>query len=145
MSPVSVEVHHEVLTFYARQMRLLDALDVDNYANTFTEDGVTDHAHRGEKVEGRAALIAGAKHALPRYKGVAVRHWNDHYLIDEVAENTFEVTYCSLVTRTDAEGKVTFEPTFFIEDVLVRVDGQLFTKSRTVHRDGQEKPVAKAS
>ncbi|MCG8926732.1 nuclear transport factor 2 family protein [Lentzea sp. CC55] len=145
MSRVSVEVHIEVQTFYAQQMRLLDALDIEGYAQTFTEDGVTDHAHRGEKVEGRAALIAGANAALPRYRGVAVRHWNDHYLIDEADENTLNVTYCSLVTRTDAEGKVTFEPTFFIEDVLVRVDGQLRTKSRTVHRDGQTEPVARAS
>ncbi|SDP62493.1 nuclear transport factor 2 family protein [Lentzea jiangxiensis] len=145
MSRVSVEVHIEVQTFYAQQMRLLDALDIEGYAQTFTEDGVTDHAHRGEKVEGRAALIAGANAALPRYRGVAVRHWNDHYLIDEADENTLNVTYCSLVTRTDAEGKVTFEPTFFIEDVLVRVDGQLRTKSRTVHRDGQAEPAARAS
>jgi hypothetical protein len=135
VSPVSVEVHIEVQTFYARQMRLLDALDVQGYAQTFTEDGVTDHAHRDEKVEGRAALIAGATKALPRYEGVAVRHWNDHYLIDEIDADTLRVTYCSLVTRTDLDGNVTFEPTFSIEDVLVRVDGQLYTRSRTIHRD----------
>ena len=145
MGVIAVSVYIEVLTFYARQMRLLDALDVEGYANTFTEDGVTDHAHRGEKIEGRAAMIAGAKHALPRYAGVAVRHWNDHYLVDEVDENTLNVSYCSLVTRTDAEGAVTFEPTFFIEDVLVRVDGGLLTRSRTIHRDGQAKQVAQAS
>lgn len=135
MSPVNVAVHIEVQTFYAQQMRLLDALDVEGYAQTFTEDGVTDHAHRGEKVEGRAALIAGASAALPRYKGVAVRHWNDHYLIEEVDENTLNVSYASLVTRTTAEGQVSFEPTFSIDDVLVRIDGKLYTKSRTIHRD----------
>lgn len=135
MSPVNVAVHIEVQTFYAQQMRLLDALDVEGYAQTFTEDGVTDHAHRNEKVEGRAALIAGASAALPRYKGVAVRHWNDHYLIDEIDENTLKVSYASLVTRTTADGVVSFEPTFSIEDVLVRVDGRLYTKSRTIHRD----------
>ncbi|GAB2840699.1 nuclear transport factor 2 family protein [Lentzea nigeriaca] len=141
MAGVSVQVHVEVLNFYARQMRLLDALDVEGYAGTFTEDGVTDHAHRGEKVEGRAALIAGAKLALPRYAGAAVRHWNDHYLIEEVDQNTFAVSYCSLVTRTDADGNVTFEPTFAIEDVLVRLDGELYTRSRTIHRD---RPAAAA-
>jgi hypothetical protein len=135
VSNVSAQTYFEVQTFYAQQMRLLDRLDVEGYAATFTEDGITDHAHRGEKVEGRAALIAGAKHALPRYKGVAVRHWNDHYLIEEIDENTLTVSYCSLVTRTTAEGKVDFEPTFAIEDVLVRVDGRLYTKSRTIHRD----------
>lgn len=133
--PVSADVHIEVQTFYAQQMRLLDALDVEGYAATFTEDGVTDHAHRGERVEGRAALIAGATAALPRYAGVAVRHWNDHYLIDTVDRDTLDVSYRSLVSRSDLDGNVTFEPTFSIEDVLVRISGKLYTRCRTIHRD----------
>lgn len=142
MPAVSAQVHVEVMTFYAGQMRLLDALDVEGYVGTFTPDGVTDHAHRGERVEGRAEMLAGAVAALPRYAGAAVRHWNDHYLVEEVDENTLHVSYCSLVSRTDSEGRVTFEPTFAIEDVLVRVDGRLFTRSRTIHRD---RPSARAS
>jgi actinorhodin biosynthesis protein ActVIA len=139
-----VTTYIEVKTFYALQMRLLDALDIEGYAATFTEDGVTDHAHRGEKVVGRAQLIAGAKAALPRYANGAVRHWNDHYVIEEVDDNTINVSYCSLVTRTDKAGNVTFEPTFFIEDVLVRVNGELQAKSRTIHRD-EPSPVAIAA
>jgi len=135
VSRVSADLYVEVQTFYAQQMRLLDALDVEGYAATFTEDGVTDHAHRGERVEGRQALIAGAKHALPRYEGVAVRHWNDHYLIDPVDSDTLNVTYRSLVSRCDLDGNVTFEPTFSVEDVLVRVGGKLYTRSRTIYRD----------
>ncbi len=132
---VNAQVYVEVMTFYAGQMRLLDALDVEGYVQTFTEDGVTDHAHRGERLAGRAAMLAGAQAALPRYAGAAVRHWNDHYLIEQVDENTLSVTYCSLVSRTDADGKVSFEPTFSIEDVLVRVGGRLLARSRTIHRD----------
>jgi hypothetical protein len=128
-------LHLEVLTFYARQMALLDSLDVEGYVRTFTEDGVTDHAHRGERVEGRAAMLAGARAALPRYAGAAVRHWNDHYLIDELGADRWRVTYCSLVSRTAADGSVTFEPTFAITDVLARVDGELLTESRTIERD----------
>lgn len=132
-------LHLEVLTFYARQMALLDALDVEGYVQTFTEDGVTDHAHRGERVEGRAAMLAGARAALPRYADAAVRHWNDHYLIDVEGPDRLRVAYCSLVSRTSAAGVVSFEPTFSITDVLVRVDGELLTASRTIHRD---RPVA---
>lgn len=145
VSAVSAQVHVEVMTFYARQMRLLDALDVEGYVQTFTEDGVTDHAHRGERVEGRAAMLAGATAALPRYAGAAVRHWNDHYLIDEVDENTLHVSYCSLVSRTDSDGRVSFEPTFAIEDVLTRVGGRLLTRSRTIHRDQPAVPAVPAS
>ena len=141
MSTVSADLYVEVQTFYAQQMRLLDALDVEGYAATFTEDGVTDHAHRGERVEGRAALIAGARQALPRCEGVAVRHWNDHYLIDVVDTDTLNVTYRSLVSRCDLEGNVTFEPTFSVEDVLIRVGGKLYTRSRTIYRDEPARPV----
>lgn len=141
MSNTNVAVYFEVLTFYARQMRLLDALDVNGYANTFTEDGVTDHAHRDEKVVGRAALVASSRTALPRYAGVAVRHWNDHYLIDQLGEDTLAVSYRSLVTRTAVDGAVSFEPTFSVQDVLVRVDGELLTKSRTIYRDMPAEPV----
>src|SRR5437879_13165585 len=109
-------------------MRLLDALDIDGYANTFTEDGITDHAHRGEKVEGRAALIASSRAALPRYANAAVRHWNDHFIVEQAGPDTLNVSYASLVSRTDVDGNVTFEPTFAIEDVLVRIDGQLYAK-----------------
>lgn len=141
MSTTSADVYVEVLTFYARQMRLLDALDVAGYANTFTEDGVTHHAHRDEKVVGREALIASSRTALPRYAGVAVRHWNDHYLIDPVDENTLRVSYRSLVTRTAVDGAVSFEPTFSVVDVLVRIDGELHARSRTIYRDLPAEPV----
>jgi len=135
MSGVDGTLYTEVRTFYARQMRLLDALDVDGYVLTFTEDGVTDHAHRSERIEGRAALRAAARAALSRYENAAMRHWNDHYLIEPLAENRYAVSYCSLVSRTAEDGTVAFEPTFRIDDVLVRVDGELRTASRTIERD----------
>lgn len=78
---------------------------------------------------------------MPRYANAAVRQWNDHFLIEEVDENTLTVAYSSLVSRTDADDNVTFEPTFSVQDVLVRIDGELYTKSRTIHRD---RPAAAA-
>lgn len=53
---------------------------------------------------------------------------------DEPGEE-LRVSYYSLVTRTDRAGVVTFEPTFTVEDVLVRREGQLLTRSRVIHRD----------
>lgn len=131
------ELHRqlEVMNFYARQMRVLDALDIDAYVGTFTEDGVVDHAHRGERIQGRPLMAAAAKAALPRYRDAVVRHWNDHYLVEPLDRDRVAVSYCSLVSRTNAAGNVTFEPTFFVEDVLRKVDGELLTESRTIFRD----------
>lgn len=128
------ELHVEVLGFYARQMRLIGELRVPEYVATFTEDGVIDHAHRGERVVGRQAMLASIEAALPRYRGVVVRHWFDHVLVEEIGDE-LHCSYCALVTKTDASGAVALEPTYTVHDVLVRRDGALRTKSRTIHRD----------
>ncbi|PRX51434.1 actinorhodin biosynthesis protein ActVIA [Prauserella shujinwangii] len=136
------EIYFEVLTFYARQMRLLEALRIEDYAATFTEDAVIEHKHRGERAEGRAEMLQAMRAALPRYEGVVVRHWFDHILVEPGNDETYSVSYFSLVTRTDTEGGVTLEPTFTVEDVLVRERGELLTKSRSIRRDS---PVEAAS
>ncbi|WP_117210711.1 nuclear transport factor 2 family protein [Allorhizocola rhizosphaerae] len=131
----NVELDYEVRAFYARQMRLLDNLQIVEYANTFTEDGWIEHAHRGEKAVGRETMIAGMRAALPRYQGIVVRHWFDHLTFNRGENGDINVTYYTLVTRTDAAGNVTFEPTFTVDDALVWVDGELQTKSRYIVKD----------
>ncbi|MFC8873105.1 nuclear transport factor 2 family protein [Streptomyces sp. NPDC057148] len=132
---MSTDVYVTVLRFYADQMAFLDALDLDAYAGTFTEDGVTHHVHRDHKLEGRAALLAHAREALPRYREVSVRHWNDNYRMDLADDGSLTVTYGSLVTLTDKEGQVRIESTYAVTDLLVRVEGRLRVRSRTILRD----------
>lgn len=132
---VTGDLYAEVQTFYARQMRALDALRIEEFAATFTEDGVVEHATRGERTQGREAMLAGMRANLPRYAGHAVRHWFDKLLIEPLSEDTVSVSYYTLVSRTDAEGRVTFEPTFTVTDVLVRRGGTLYSQSRVIVRD----------
>ncbi|MFB7274577.1 nuclear transport factor 2 family protein [Streptomyces sp. NPDC056244] len=140
---VTGDLYAEVRTFYARQMRRVDSLDIVGFADTFTDDGVVVHAG-GQRQQGREEMIAGMRASLPRYRDIAVRHWFDHLLIepDPVDEDTLRVSYYSLVTLTDREGKVGFQPTFTVEDVLVRRDGRLLTLSRVIHRDMPVEQVA---
>jgi actinorhodin biosynthesis protein ActVIA len=136
MSSVTAELYVEVQTFFAKQMRLLDNLKIEEYAATFTPDGEIVHAHRDERAKGRETMIAGMYAALPRYKGVVVRHWFDHLLVEPAADGSLIVNYYTLVTRCDAEGKVVFEPTFTVTDTLVRgEDGQLYTQLRYIEKD----------
>ncbi|MFF1451667.1 nuclear transport factor 2 family protein [Streptomyces sp. NPDC058274] len=143
---VSGEVFAEVQTFYAWQMRRVDALDIEGFAATFTEDGEVVHAG-GAVQRGREQMLAGMRAALPRYRDIAVRHWFDHLLIetDPADEDTLRVSYYSLVTQTDREGNVAFEPTFTVEDELVRQDGVLFTRRRVIHRDTPVAPPGGAA
>lgn len=139
------KTYFEVMEFYAHQMRALDALDVDRYLDTFTEDGVTVHTHRDQELRGRKEMEEHARSALPRYHGSVVRHWNDHYLITQDAPDTYTVTYCSLVSRTSASGEVSFEPTFYVTDLLVHEDGHLLTKKRHIAADLPEPTLHEAA
>lgn len=140
---VTGDVYAEVQTFYAQQMRRVDALDIEGFADTFTDDGEVVHAG-GQRQRGRAEMIAGMRAALPRYRDIAVRHWFDHLLIetDPADADILRVSYYTLVTQTDRDGNVTFQPTFTVDDVLVRVDGRLLTRSRVIHRDTPATPPA---
>jgi actinorhodin biosynthesis protein ActVIA len=142
---VTGDLYAEVQSFYAWQMRRVDALDVEGFAATFTDDGVVVHAD-GHRQAGREEMVAGMRARLPRYKDVAVRHWFGHLLIEAggAGEDTVRVSYYTLVTQVDGEGKVSFQPTFTVEDVLVRVDGRLLTRSRVIHRDVPGRPGAAA-
>ncbi|MFJ8765549.1 nuclear transport factor 2 family protein [Streptomyces clavifer] len=140
---VTGDLYAEVQTFYAQQMRRVDALDIEGFADTFTDDGEVVHAG-GHRQSGREEMIAGMRASLPRYRGIAVRHWFGHLIIepDAADEDTLRVSYYSLVTQTDREGKVAFQPTFTVDDVLVRRDGRLMTRSRVIHRDTPVAPPA---
>lgn len=129
------DLHEEIRDFYARQMRAVDNLQIEEYIQTFAEDGWIDHSHRGDKQVGHEVMRAKLNEALPRYKGVVPRHWFDHLVIDPNPDGTIGVTYISLVTLTQPDGKIVFEPTFTIEDVLVWVDGKLKTQSRYIIKD----------
>jgi len=140
---VTGDLYAEVQTFYAQQMRRVDALDIEGFADTFTDDGEVVHAG-GNRQSGRTEMVAGMRANPPRYRDIAVRHWFGHLIIepDAMDGNTLRVSYYTLVTQTDRDGKVAFQPTFTVDDVLVRVDGRLLTRSRVIHRDTPVAPPA---
>jgi actinorhodin biosynthesis protein ActVIA len=64
---VSGDLYAEVQTFYARQMRRVDALDIEGFAATFTEDGVVVHGPGGGLLT-RSRVIH--QDAPPLFEGV---------------------------------------------------------------------------
>ncbi|UGQ11784.1 nuclear transport factor 2 family protein [Yinghuangia sp. ASG 101] len=133
---VSADLHLEVRYFYVRQMRLLDEGHSEEFAETFSDDGVFHHTSAtGAPPRGRAEIAAAAKAALGLRPGLVPRHWFDMMLVEPRADGSLYVTYQAVVSRTDATGAVDFEPTVFVEDELVREDGRLLNRSRTIHRD----------
>ena len=71
------EVMNSPEQWYGKQMQLLDAGKVKEWADTFTEDGVFDTAGIPEPVRGRANIAVGAGRVADQYAeaGIARRHW----------------------------------------------------------------------
>ena len=127
--------HAEVQHFYAHQIRLLDAADAVGFADTFTEDGVMAHTSRNDHVQGRQAIVDRLTASYANHPGVVPRHWFDKLLIEPLGEDTVAVSYYALVSLTDVEGRVEFQPTCLVDDVLVLRGDRLLTRSRTIRRD----------
>ncbi|MER0443351.1 nuclear transport factor 2 family protein [Streptomyces sp. Edi4] len=153
---VTADLYVEVQQFYARQMPLLEERRLEEFLETLTEDGSIEHRPGGWRLEGRAQLLTemrqrrgdperplveevSAREARQKniayYDGLVYRYWFDRMRIDPVGEDTLHVRYQAIVSMTDAAGKVSFEPTTVVEDVLVRIDGELYTRSRLVTHD----------
>ncbi|MCM3882373.1 nuclear transport factor 2 family protein [Frankia sp. R82] len=129
-------VYAEVQHFYARQIRQLDAADVDGFASTFTPDGLMWHASSGASATGPAEIAATLRANFARHTGVVPRHWFDKLLIEPAGEDELHVSYYALLSLTAADGSVSFQPTCLVDDVLViTADGALRTRSRRIHRD----------
>lgn len=156
VSRVSPELRIEVEQFYAWQMPLLEERRLEEFLETLTEDGSIEHRPGGWKIEGRARLLEemsarrgdaekprvggiSAREArendVAYYDGLVYRYWFDRVRIEPVDEDTLHVRYLAIVSMTDAAGRVSFEPTTTVEDVLVRVGGELRTRSRVVTHD----------
>ncbi|GHH51060.1 nuclear transport factor 2 family protein [Streptomyces candidus] len=153
---VRPELYVEVQQFYASQMPLLEARRLEEFLLTFTPDCTLEHIPYGWRFEGREQLLkemsarrgdpdkpraeeTSARRAreenIAYYDGLVYRYWFDRMLIVPAADDTLKVRYQAMVSMTDAQGKVSFEPTTVVEDVLERRDGELMTRSRVVTHD----------
>jgi actinorhodin biosynthesis protein ActVIA len=155
MQRVGAELYVELQQFYARQMPLLEARRFPEFLATFTEDGSVEHQPNGWKLEGRAQILTemqarrgeasqplvgeisprdAREGNVPYYNGIVYRYWFDRMSVEPVGDE-LRVGYLAVMSMTDAKGKVSFEPTTTVQDVLVRVDGELYTRSRVVTHD----------
>ncbi|MFD5771337.1 nuclear transport factor 2 family protein [Streptomyces sp. NPDC127049] len=156
---VTPELYVEVQQFYASQMPLLEERRLVEFLETFTEDCTLEHVPYGWRFDGREQLLkemsarrgdaskpraeeTSARRAreenIAYYDGLVYRYWFDRMLITPAEDGTVGVRYQAMVSMTDAQGKVSFEPTTVVEDVLVRENGSLLTRSRVVTHDSAQ-------
>ncbi|MGW1354272.1 nuclear transport factor 2 family protein [Streptomyces sp. NPDC002409] len=131
----------EVQQFYARQVRLLDDLRAEEFAATFTADGVFAPSPGIPPARGREAIAAELRAAHVRRFGtepVRRRHWYNMLSVDPGPDDSLITHYYTLVMVSRPWDPVpVVSPSSVVEDVLVYEGGELHTRERRVTPDHQ--------
>jgi actinorhodin biosynthesis protein ActVIA len=133
-------LYTQVQQFYARQVALLDDLRAEEFAATFTEDGVFAPSPTAPPVQGRTAIAAALRAAHERKFGteqVRRRHWHTMLRVDPGPDGTLHTHYYMLVAVTrPGDPAPVIGPSAVVEDVLVDDGtGTLLTRERRVTPD----------
>lgn len=130
-------LYAEVQQFYARHMHLLDMGAAEEWARTFTEDGVFKLPSGPEPVRGRAALAAGVRKVAAGLAeaGEVHRHVLGMLAVTPQADGSLQVRSYAQIITTPRSGQPRLHLMCVCEDVLVREDGELRVRERRVTRD----------
>ncbi|GAA0707222.1 nuclear transport factor 2 family protein [Dactylosporangium roseum] len=135
----STETYVEVQQFYAGQVHLLDTVQAEPFAATFTEDAVFDHSPTAPPIHGRAAIareVAAFHQRQLDGERVQRRHWFNMMTVFEHPDGTLRTHYYALIVVTRKGLAVpVIAPSCTVDDVLVREDGRLRTRTRKVTPD----------
>ncbi|MFE1951192.1 MULTISPECIES: nuclear transport factor 2 family protein [Streptomyces] len=133
------ELYAEVQQFYAGQVRLLDTMQADAFADSFTEDGVFDHRPGADPLVGRAAISAAirayqeTKHAVDP---VQRRHWFNMVQVFPQDDGSIRTEYYAVVYQTRPNvSEPLVGPSCFVTDVLEFEGDELRTRFRKVSPD----------
>ncbi|WP_243717618.1 nuclear transport factor 2 family protein [Actinomadura sp. KC345] len=135
--PPFVELYAEIQDFYARHMHLLDAGAAEEWARTFTEDGVFAAPSLAEPVRGRAAIAAGVRASAAELAeaGETHRHVLCMTALEPEPDGTLRARSYAQIIATRHGGSPRLLMMCVCEDVLVREAGGLLVRERRVTRD----------
>lgn len=135
--PLAAACYAEVQQFYARHMHLLDAGAAQEWAETFTEDGVFAPPSAPEPIRGRANLAAAARAAAAGLAdtGEVHRHLLSMVAVEPLDGGALRVLSYAQIIATPRGGAPRLHLMCVCEDLLVREDGELRVRERRVIRD----------
>ncbi|NKY87831.1 nuclear transport factor 2 family protein [Nocardia veterana] len=131
------ELYAEVQQFYADQMQRLDNRDITGYAETFTEDAEFEHTPGRPPARTRAGIVADLTEFHKRFDSDPMqrRHWFNMTDLRPQDDGRIVATSYCLVVKIRPGAKPEIAPSCVVHDVLVRIDGELRTRSRRVTHD----------
>lgn len=134
---VGADVYFQIQQFYAHQMQLLDRGATEEWADTFTEEGVFAANAQPEPVRGRSVIAAGAARAGADFaaKGIQRRHWLGMVSASGREDGTVEARAYALVLTTPKGGQAAIGVSTTMNDILVKENGEWKVRRRDVSRD----------
>ncbi|MCG3039762.1 nuclear transport factor 2 family protein [Streptomyces fenghuangensis] len=137
------DLYLEIQQFYALQLKILDRGDGEQWARTFTPDGVFQAADMPDPLVGRDMLTKAIERQTGLHEGLVLRHWMGQLTVERLGDDTVRAQSYVMVyvtpDRTLLSGEVHFRHHTLCDDELVRVDGTWFVRNRFVETDGDYK------
>jgi actinorhodin biosynthesis protein ActVIA len=133
----STNLYAEVQQFYAMQMQRLDRRDIEGYAATFTEDAEFFHTPGNPASHTRDTIIRDLHKFHEQFPpDLQRRHWFNMVNLEPLDDGSIQSTaYCLVIKIRPPGQKPEIAPHCVVNDILVRVDGELLTKYRRVDHD----------
>ncbi|RLV09096.1 hypothetical protein CTZ27_08600 [Streptomyces griseocarneus] len=118
-------------------MQALDNGRFEEYAGTFTEDGVFQHTPGTEPARTRAGILAELLEFNKKYENDPVqrRHYFSQVLLEPQADGTIRSTVYALIVRTRPGSRPEMWPSCVVNDVIVADGTTVLLKSRHVDYD----------
>ncbi|MER6715249.1 nuclear transport factor 2 family protein [Streptomyces sp. NPDC000877] len=135
---VSAQTYVAVQQFYARQMRLLDERRAEEWARTFTEDGVFAQNTAPEPLRGREAVAAAVRRNLARTADTPEqrRHVFSMLTVVPGPDGSLHTRCYAQVLATPAGGQSRLHLSAVCEDELVPDGDGWLVRHRRVEHDG---------
>ncbi len=132
----STNLYAEVQQFYAMQMQRLDRVDAEGYAATFTDDAEFIHSPGQPGSRTRAGITRDVYKVAEQFKTDPQqrRHWFNMVNLEPLDDGRIKSTVYCLVVKNRAGQKPDFV-SCVVNDILVRLDGELLTQYRRVEYD----------
>ncbi|MGW0494828.1 nuclear transport factor 2 family protein [Streptomyces sp. NPDC003007] len=136
--PVSAETYVAVQQFYARQMRLLDERQAEEWAGTFTQDGVFAQNTVPEPLRGREAVATAVRRNLERTADTPEqrRHVFSMLTVVPGPDGSLSTRCYAQVLVTPAGGQTRLHLSAVCEDELVPHGAGWLVRHRRVEHDG---------
>lgn len=135
LSIVDTELYAELQQFYAGQMQLLDAGHTEQWAHTFTDDGVFDVG--GEQVRGAHHIAHAATRVAEQFAAADTARRHVVTMLTARRDQDAVATRCyALVLEITRGGEVVVKRSTVCTDILVRGETGWLVHHRRVTRDG---------